>query len=60
MRPPQVYRRGSASKIFLIGRAHVLRASLETSGLSRSGRPAAGKPAVSSSGAVTETRARLE
>ena len=31
MRAPQLHRRGSASKIFLIKRAHVLRASLEKS-----------------------------
>ena len=31
MRPPQLHRRGSASKIFLIRRAHVLRASFEQS-----------------------------
>jgi hypothetical protein len=30
MRAPQVQRRGSLSKIFLIRRAHVLRASLNT------------------------------
>ena len=31
MRAPQLHRRGSASKIFLINRAHVLRVSLEKS-----------------------------
>jgi hypothetical protein len=60
MRPPQVQSRGSASKIFLINRAHVLRASLETSELSRSEGFPAGNPAVSSSGAATEMRPRLE
>ena len=53
MRPPQVQRRGSASKIFLIRRAHVLRASLEKSELSCSGSVAAGKPALSPSAGAT-------
>jgi hypothetical protein len=60
MRPPQGHRRGSASKILLINRAHVLRASLETSELSRSGSIAAGKAALSASAGATEIRARLE
>lgn len=47
MRPPQVQSRGSASKTFLINRAHVLRASIEKSELSRSKGFAAGNaPAV--------------
>ncbi len=60
MRPPQGHRRGSVSKIFLINRAHVLRASLETSELSRSEGFPAGKPEVSSSGTATQIRPRLE
>ena len=60
MRPPQLHRRGSASKIFFINRAHVLRASLELSELSRSESIAAGEPALSPSAGVAEIRARLE
>jgi len=48
MRPPHGHNRGSASKIFLINRAHVLRASLEKSALSRgsgAGAPTAGQSA---------------
>jgi hypothetical protein len=37
MRVPHAQSSGSASKIFLSRRAHVLRASLEKSALSRSG-----------------------
>jgi hypothetical protein len=37
MRAPQAQTSGSTSKIFLSRRAHVLRASLEKSALSRSG-----------------------
>jgi hypothetical protein len=59
-RPPQGHSRGSDSKIFLINRAHVLRASLEPSELSRSGSLAAGQPAVLSSGVAMGTRPRLE
>jgi hypothetical protein len=50
MRPPQEHRRGSASKIFLINRAHVLLASLEPFELSCSDSLAAEKAAVLSSG----------
>ena len=60
MRPPQLQSRGSASKIFFINRAHVLRPSLELSELSRSESIAAGEPALSPSAGVAEIRARLE
>jgi hypothetical protein len=43
MRLPQVHNKESVSNIFFINRAQVLRASLETSELSRSGSSAAGK-----------------
>ena len=55
-----MHNRGSASKIFLIKRAHVLRASLETSGLSCSGSFAAGMPAFWSCRSAAEIRPRLE
>ena len=60
MRPPQVQSRGSASKIFLINRAHVLRASLERSELSRSGSLSSDKLALSPSRAAMGIRPRLE
>ena len=50
MRAPQVHSSGSASKIFLIRRAHVLRASLEPSELSRSGSIAAAESVLPPSG----------
>ena len=60
MRPPQVHSRGSASKIFLIRRAHVLRASLETSELARAGSLASGKAALSPSAGWRRILPRLE
>ena len=60
MRPPQLQSKGSASNIFLIRRAHVLRASLEQSELSRSGSIAAGKPALSPPAGTAGIRPRLE
>jgi hypothetical protein len=60
LRRPQAHRSGSASKIFLINRTHVLRASLEQSGSSCFGCCAAARPAVSPSGAGTGIRPRLE
>jgi len=60
MRPPHGYNRGSASKIFLINRAHVLRASLEQSEMSCPPGFALGEAAFLSSAVATEIRPRLE
>jgi len=60
MRVPQEHARGSASKIFRIRRAHVLRASLENCELSRSAREAAAASVLSPSGRAVTTRRRLE
>ena len=59
-RPPQLQSSGSVSKIFLINRAHVLRASLEQSELFCSGSIAAGRAATSPSAGVAEILPRLE
>ena len=59
MQPPLVHRREPTSKIFLINRAHMLRASLEQSESCRTGCSAIDKPAVSPSAAATGIRPRL-
>jgi len=59
MRVPQVQSRGSASKIFLSRRAHVLRASLERSEWSFAAPGSAAEPAQSPMADEVVTRARL-
>jgi len=58
MRAPQAHTRGSASKIFLIKRAQVLRASLEKSELSWAS--AAGAPGLSACSRAQTILPRLE
>jgi hypothetical protein len=60
MRVPQEQTRGSASKIFLTRRAHVLLASLEVSELSRSSCESAAASALSPSTRALTTLPRLE
>ena len=60
MRPPHGHNRGSGSKIFLINRAQVLRASLEQSEMFCSPWFALGEAASLSSAGATEIRPRLE
>jgi hypothetical protein len=60
MRVPQEHARGSASKIFLIRRAHVLRASLDDSALSRSFHESAAASTLSPSRRAVTTLRRLE
>jgi hypothetical protein len=59
MRPPHVHNKGSASKIFLTNRAHVLRASLEQSELSPLRSFAVGARTGSASAGPTRIRPRL-
>ena len=58
--PPHGQSRGSVSKIFLINRAHVLRASLKQSESSCAGMIAAGKAALSPSAGSRRIQPRLE
>ena len=60
MRPPHGHKRGSASKILLINRAHVLRISREQSEMCGSQCFALGEAAFSSLSAAMQIRARFE
>jgi len=60
MRAPQAQMRGSASKIFLIKRAQVLRASLEESELSRASGAGAPAPGLSAGSPAQTILPRLE